>query len=214
MVSINKKSIICLSLLSIALNGCSKSNAKISEPNLITIKVYHNQEWDKWQKERQGFESGTKYIMSDYFKTKKQLTPNNYALVSSNSLDPKDNCNEIVTDFARDDLFTVQQQQKGRILLKEIDNYKYDKMTHVANVTIENKGSVNSNLEEVWKLSSLTDDWFNKSIEIVQPFPGCKIPRNSVMGDFFQMPNGDKYVVDYLGFGSYDDKLQEHLIIQ
>ena len=204
MLSINRKNIfIILAFTLMALNGCSKSNSTASQPDSITIKIFHNQEWDKWQKERQGFESGTKYVSAEYFKKK--------GIPLSTSINPQ--CQELIAEFNKSDLEKLKMQQNGAINLKEVDNSKYQDFIHVADITIENRGSTNKNLETAWILTSLTDDWFNESIDIIQPFPGCKIPRNSVMGDVFQMPNGDKYVVDYLGFGSYNEILKENVTI-
>ena len=204
MLSIDRKNIfIILAFTSMALNGCSESNSTVSTPDSITIKIFHNQEWDKWQKERQGFESGTKYVAAEYFKKK--------GIPLSSSINPQ--CQELIAEFNESDLEKLKMQKNGVINLEEVNNSKYQNFIHVADITIENRESINKNLEAAWHLSSLTDDWFNKSINIVQPFPGCEIPRNSVIGDVFQMPNGDKYVVDYMGFALYNDILKEQVAI-
>ncbi len=206
MLSINRKIIfIILAFTSMALNGCSKSNLAVSQSDLITIKIFHNQEWDKWHKERLGFESGTKYVSAEYFKKE--------GIPLSSSINPQ--CQELVAEFNESDSKKIEiQEQTGMTILEEVDNSKYNNFIHVADVTIENTGNINKNLETVWVLTSLTDDWFNKNINIIQTFPGCEIPRNSVMGDVFQMPDGEKYVVDYLGFGLYNDKLEKSAIVQ
>lgn len=204
MLSINKNNLVLTFVfVSMLLNGCSKSNSTASKSNSTTIKIFHNQEWDEWQKERQGFESGTKYVSAEYFKKKE--------IPLSSSINPQ--CQELMADFNESDVKKLEMQRSGAINLKEVDNSKYQNYIHVADITIENRGSTNKNLEAAWHLTSLTDDWLNNSIDIIQPFPGCKIPRNSVMGDVFQMPNGDKYIVDYIGFGSYNDTLKEQVII-
>lgn len=167
------------------------------------IQVFHNQEWDQWQKERHGYTSGRKILSSDpYFLSK--LPPD----VSSKN----NQCNEVMVDFNKDDSEKIEIESKGFFILKKVDNSKYMNFIHVADVEIEDVGDTNTNLQEVWKLTSLTDDWDNNHIKVLNPFPGCKIPRNSVIGDILKTSDGKQYIVDTIGFSPYSDIMKSDSI--
>ncbi|MFM6195604.1 MAG: hypothetical protein ACKPEN_13570, partial [Planktothrix sp.] len=60
-------------------------------------------------------------------------------------------------------------------------------------------------LNEAYILTSLINNWSHSQIKILQSPPGRSHPRNVTTGDIFELQDGSRYIVDYVGFERIQD---------
>ena len=156
--------------------GCSEIN------NKVTVKVYHNEEWNVWSSKRYGLPGVLdKRISSDceeHIVTKNK----NYVTILRNN------------GGGGEDKVMKLQEVKTNEIIKETS------LIHVADVYVNKEDTEQLTLENVWELLGKSNSWENTNVKLLNVKPGCARPRSLIGGDILELPNGEKYIIDEVGF--------------
>ncbi len=173
----------CLTVTLLLIQGCNRNSTnamqegEIPGKEITTIKVLQNPQWYVYTSQRLGSP-----IPQDI------VTLDNGEEVAKFS-EPK--TVEKLKKFQAEGKIELNQVQPMQLINQQ-------NLVYVADVQARS-------LNEAYILTSLINNWSHPQIKVLQSPPGRSHPRNATTGDVFELQDGSRYIVDYVGFEPIQD---------